>query len=212
MKSDKRTPPAVQPTMNPAQTFGAFKNVNGEQYTIRGLSPIMPQRIMESVRAEFQRLGKPVPAVPTYTVETVSGEQEIHEHNETTLVVDGNPEQTKENQNVWGEYVRLTAELDAEYNVRLMRAVFMAVEVAPTKEWREEMKFTGMDLPVENSPAEKYMFVEIRVIQSAKDLASLMTAVFRLAGVINEAAVAEVDATFQRSMEAAFTEAGVKTG
>lgn len=201
---------AAYVTTNPVQTFGTFTNAIGEQYTIHGLSPVTPQRIMESVRAEFLRAGKPVLAVPTYKVQTATGEEEIHEHDATTLVVPDNPAQTQINQDAWQEYVKSTAALDAEYNVRLMRVVFLAVTAKPTQEWRDEMAFTGVDLPAENSPAERYLYVETRVIQSAKDVASLMTGVFRLAGVISEAAVAEVDATFQRAMEEAVVEAGVK--
>jgi hypothetical protein len=70
------------------------------------------------------------------------------------------------------------------------------------------MNFLGIEIPAENTPQEKYIYIETHVIQSAIDLSKLMTGVFRLAGIISEAAIAEVDATFQRSMEAAFAEAG----
>lgn len=190
------------------RNFGSFTNAAGEHFTIKGLSPLLPQKIMEAVRGEFVRDGKALPVHPTYIVKTASEEEETHEHDETTLVIPGDAEQTRINQDTWAGYVRATAELESEYNVRLMRAVLMAVEASPTQAWREEMDFLGIPRPAENSSAEKYAYIETSVIQSVEDLTHMMTGVFRLAGVISEAAVAEVEATFRSDMETAFAQAG----
>jgi len=201
--------PNVEPK---ARNYSVFVNSANESYTLHGLSPLLPEKIQGAIKAEFERAGKTLPVVPTYEVETASGEKELHQHDATTLIVPGKEAETAENQRVWAEYVQAQAEVTEEYNNRIMKAVFMAVEAKPTQTWREEMKFLGIETPPENSQAEKYAFIETHVIQSPEDLSKLMTSVFRMAGIISEAAVAEADATFQRAVEAAYTEAGQPTG
>lgn len=194
------------------KNYGSFTNSAGETFVIHGLSPLLPQKMMDAVKAEWLRDGKQLPIVPTYVVTLAGGDTEVHEHDASTLVVEGDEKLTKINQDNWREYSRLSTSLEAEYNTRLMKAVLLAVQVTPTQEWRDEMDFMGVGRPTEKSPAEKYAFVETKVIQSALDLSKLMSAVFRLAGIISEEAIAEVDATFQRSMEEAFAEAGKSGG
>ena len=191
-----------------AHDYSVFVNSASESYVIHGLSPMLPEKLLGAVRAEYEKVKGKLPAAPTYEVETASGEKELHLHDATTLVVPNDETQTAENQATWARYTLAQAAINEEYNVRLMRAVFMAVEAKPTQGWRDEMKFLGVTTPPENSPAEKYAFIETHVIQSPEDLSKLMTSVFRMAGIISEAAVAEVDATFQRAMETAFAEAG----
>jgi hypothetical protein len=198
----------VPPTV---QNIGTFKNSAGEIYTIRGLSPVLPQKIMDSVKKEFEAKGKPLPVVPTYTAIILKGtpeeSEEIREHTEKSIL-EGTSEEVKANKIAWAAYQAASEAINNEYNARIMRAVFMAVEAKPTQEWRDEMKFIGADTPKEGTPEERYNFIETHVIQAPADLAKLMTSVFRLAGIISEAAVAEVDATFQRFVEDAYTQAG----
>jgi hypothetical protein len=208
----KKQPTVNAPVTDPTKNFGSFTNAAGKTFAISGLSPLTPQHIMESVRQKWIKDGKIIPICPTYEVVTASGEVEIHEHDATTLIVEGDAEKTKINQEKWQEYSRLSAELDGEYNIRLMRVVFLAVEAVPTDDWRNEMDFVGVDLPPKGSAQEKYLYIETEVVKSAQDIAKLMTGVFRLAGIINEAAVADAEAAFQRMLEGAFVEAGVSPG
>jgi len=188
------------------KNFGTFVNAAGETYQIRGLSPLLPEKICKAVLDEFIAGGGSILEIPTYTVKTVSGEEEIHQHDETTLVVEGDLDATKKNQADWQEYKRTTAQIDGEYSAKLMRAVFNGVQCTPSDEWRSEMRLLGIVVPADPA-AEKYLYVETRVVQSPIDISRLMTSVFRLAGIINEEAVAEAEATFQRALE----EATVKT-
>ena len=208
----KKQPTVNTPATDPTKNFGSFTNAAGKTFVISGLSPLTPQHIMESVRRKWVKDGKIIPVCPTYEVTTISGEIEIHEHDAATLIVEGNAEQTKINKETWQEYTRLSAELDGEYNTRLMRVVFLAVEAVPTDDWRNEMEFIGVDLPPKGSAQEKHLYIETEVVRSAQDIAKLMTGVFRLAGIINEAAVAEAEAAFQRMLEKAFVEAGKSPG
>jgi hypothetical protein len=194
------------------QSIGTFTNSAGEVYTIRGLSPMLPQKILDTVKAEFAAAGKTIPPIPTYTIPAneIHGE-EVHEHNETSIL-EGTPEQVEQSKAAWFAYQSAIDALNNEHTTRMMRAMFMAVDVKPTQSWRDEMKFIGAATPPENSPAEKYAFIETHVVQTPSDLTKLMTSVFRMSGIISEAAVAEVDATFQRFVEDAYSEAGKPTG
>jgi hypothetical protein len=191
-----------------ARDYSVFVNSAKETYIIHGLSPMLPDKLLGAVKAEYERVKGKIPSAPTYEVTTASGEKETHLHDGTTLVVPGDEEQTKENIRVWAEYNKAITSVNEEYNNRIMKAVFMSVEAKPTQSWRDEMKFLGIPTPPENSPAEKYSYIETHVIQSPEDLAKLTTSVFRMAGIISEAAIAEVDATFQRDVEKAFAQAG----
>jgi hypothetical protein len=181
--------------------LGSFTNSNGDVFTIRGLSPMLPDKITGAIKAEWNAAGKALPVCPTYEVVTISGEKETHFHNETTLVVDGDSELTARNQKEWSDYVRLSNEFEGENSARIMKKVFLSVDTTPTDEWRDEMQFLGIELPLRNTAAEKYLFVETKVVQSASDIAKLMTSVLCLAGVISEASKNEAEATFQRALE-----------
>lgn len=207
-KPEVTIPVSTDPTKN----FGSFTNAAGESFVIHGLSPLLPEKIMEVVRQDWAKNKKALPARPTYEIATASGEVEAHEHDETTLVVAGDEKQTKANQDKWLGYLKTQAEFDGDYNTRLMRVVLMGVEATPTDAWREEMEFIGVALPPKASMQEKYLYVETHVVQSPQDIAKLMTGVFRVAGIIGEEAIAEVEATFQRALEKAFAEAGKSIG
>lgn len=174
---------------------------------MRGLSPLLPEKLFASVREEWAKKGRSLPTIPTYEVKTVTGEVEVHEHDATTLFVEGNPEQTKLNQEKWREFSRDNRELQNEYNARLMRAMFLSIIATPTDEWRGEMAFLGVDIPPKGTPAEKYSYIENRVVQNAEDIVRLMTCVFRLTGVASEAAIADVEATFRSAVQGAVLEA-----
>lgn len=185
-----------------------FVNSAGEEYQVRGLSPLLPSKLMEQVKQEIIKRHGSLPTVPTYTVTTASGETETHDHNSTTLVVEGDEEQTKENQKVWSEYLDKQSELNRDYNARIMKSVLLGVQAIPTAEWRDDMRMMGMDVHPEGSAEERYLFIETHVIQTPEDLSGLTTLVFKRAGIIPREGSAEVEATFRGYVERAFVEAG----
>ena len=167
---------------------------------------------MDSVKVDLVKNGKGLPVVPTYEIITVTGEKEIHELDEKSIMIEGNPEQTKINQDAWNKYQDLSNELNREYNSRIMKSVLLTVQVEPTQTWRDDMKFIGIDLPVEGSSEERYLFVETSVIKNHADLSKLTLIAFQSAGIIKEEMTAEVEATFRSFMERAFIEAGRREG
>lgn len=204
------TPVTPAPT-DPTKVYTTFTNSAGQTFSIHGLSPVIPHRIMDSVKSDFIKRDGELPSIPTYEVVTVSGEKEIHEHDEKSLMVEGDPEQTKINQDAWKKYQDLSNEMISDYNSRIMKSVLMTVQAIPTKAWRDEMKFIGIELPAEGSQDEKYLFIETNVIRNHVDLSSLTLLAFQSAGIIKEEMTAEVEATFRDFMEGAFIEAARNT-
>jgi len=197
--------------VDPVGNLTTFTNSVGETYPVRGLSPLTPGKIMAGVERDRLASGKTLPKIPTYTVKTVAGEVETHEHSSSTLVVEGEATQTAINQALWDEYLRDNLELQREYNVRIMKAVLFAVQAQPTQQWRDEMVMTGVELPPEGSAEERYLYAETHVIQSPSDLSQITVQVFQMAGIIPVEATAEVEATFRSYVERAFIEAGKST-
>jgi hypothetical protein len=187
---------------------GSFTNSAGETYPVQGRSPLLYEKLGRAIEADFIAKGKPILPHPTYEITTVTGDIETHEHDATTLVKEGDPEQTEKNKAQWQEYVLQQNEMQAEYSTRSMKMVLLAVQAKPTPEWREEMAVLGIPTPPPNSVEERYSFIETHVIQSPEDLSKLMALVFRLSGLISEEAVAEAESTFQGIVERAFTQAG----
>jgi hypothetical protein len=196
----------VSPT-DPTQVFTSFTNSAGQTFMIHGLSPMLPEQINETLREEWKATGKALPKAPTYTIPaTEAHDEEIHEHTEKSLVVDGDPEQAAANQAAWKAYTEVNAEFQGEYSTRLMKKVFLAVVTPPTDQWRQEMEFVGVSIPAKGSAAEKYKFVQLEVIQSLEDVAMLQVAVLRLAGIIDEAAVDAAKASFRSFIKTAVTQ------
>lgn len=190
----------------------SFTNSAGKTYTVHGLSPILPERLMSIVRDEYVKSGKTLPVCPTYKVTTVAGDEEIHEHNPKTLAVENDPEQTKINQKDWREYSQKSLDINRLYNTRLIKSALLAVDAQPTSVWRDEMAFIGITLPLEGSAEERYMFVETEVIKSPADLSSLMILILHQSGIIDEEVAGAAEATFRRQVERAFRQAGRKAG
>jgi hypothetical protein len=195
-------------TTTPAVITGTFTNSAGEVYTVYGLSPLLPNKIMASIKNEFTRGGKSLPVCPTYIIPaTDAHSEEIHEHDEKSIL-EGTPEEVETNKTAWKEYQESTIKINREYNSRIMKAVLLTVQAQPTQDWRDRMKFIGAELPLEGSPQEIYLFVETNVIKCPVDLSGLTLIAFQSAGIIKEEMTTEVEATFRDFMERAFIEAG----
>ena len=189
---------------DPTKVFATFINSAGKVYRIHGLSPMLPQQIEDGLKTEWKEMGKFLPVIPTYEVTTASGEKELHIHDEKSIESAPASEQA-----AWKVYHEANIEFEGEKSARLMRKVFLCVDVQPTDEWRADMEFVGVKLPPKNSAQERYKYVELEVIQSADDIAMLPVTVLRLAGIINQAGAEAAKQSFRSLLGEAFTEAGV---
>lgn len=206
--SAKSTVPVVKVDKAP---LSVFINSSGEKYMIRGLSPMLPEKIKQAVESEWKAAGHALPVCPTYIIPANDVHpEEVHDHDEKSIT-EGTPEEVKANLSVWTKYVKVKSALEGEYNNRVMKAVFLSVVVTPTDEWRSEMAELGIALPTKGSVKEKYAYVETHVVQGPMDIANLMTKVMRMSGMISEEAEEQAEATFRRSLEDAYVEAGKRT-
>ena len=192
-----------EPT-DPIKVYSTFTNSAGQTYRIHGLSPMLPEQIENGLREEWKEKGRALPSVPSYEVVTSSGEKELHAHDEKSIMTASAIDQA-----LWKGYQEASAEFEGEKSSRLMRKVFLCVDVHPTDEWRADLEYVGVKLPPKGSPAERYKFVELEVIQSAEDIAMLPVAVLRLAGIINQAGEEAAKASFRSLLGQAYSQAGV---
>lgn len=190
---------------------GVFTNSSGQTYTVRGLSPMLPERIALAAEKAWLKEHAKLPECPTYQIETLGGQGEpvTQPLSEKLLVVEGDLVETQKRQDQWREYSLNKAKLDADKSMRMMRAVFMAVDVSRERldKWRKSMEFIGADLPDVGTPEEAYQYVETEVVQTPADLAGLMVAVFRAAGIINKETAETAEATFRTFVESAVNSA-----
>ncbi len=174
---------------------GTFTTIDGEKYTITGLTRMMIDRVSESVKMSWELEEKrPLPKRPTYTVsgeDVLGGEDAVYYHTKDTL-------ETDEDIEAWAKYEAEQSELDARVYKQMMYQAFNCVEV-PIEELKryvvDQRDNHGIALP----DPEKYMarvkrvFVEDKVIHnSEEEMMRLFSESLRVAGVIQdeEAAVA----------------------
>lgn len=179
------------------ESAGIFVNAAGHNFPIRGLSPMLPDLIRQGLEEEWKKTEE-LPSKPTYTVPTITGEPEVHEHNEGSL-------QTDEDKAAWEKYVLKRDEFDKKLNERVMKAVFLRgvmLTIPDIEAWISEMKAMGISVP-EDAAERRYLYVRTEVIQSVEDVGNLMIAVLRLSGTINEEAVAAAEAAFRSATQEA---------
>ena len=178
-----------------SEIIKSFTNSAGNVYPVHGISPLLPDLIRTAVTSEWNRAGRALPEVPAYEVELADGHKQKFPHNETTL-------ETDEDRAAWAAYQAADNEFEQEINLRVLKAVCLAVDVDPMqdKAWREEQAVIGVDLP--ENPAElRLQYVQTQVIKSADDTARLMTAVMVISGLMDEDQAAAAEAAFRGEME-----------
>jgi hypothetical protein len=174
---------------------GTFTTLNGDKYTITGLTRMMIDRVSESVKMSWELEDKrPLPQRPTYVVsgeDVFGGEDAVYYHTEETL-------ETDEDKDAWAKYKSEQSELDARIYKQMMYASFNCVEV-PLEELqryvRDQRDNHGLSLPdpKKYGARVKRVFVEDNVIcNDETEMMRLFSEALKVAGVIQdeEAAVA----------------------
>lgn len=164
-----------------------FTNSRGREIVIIGLSPFLIDKI---------RASGDIPEPPTYIIETVAGDEEIHTHDETTLEIEGDPEQTKVNQEAWQKYLDDSEVAQSGVNEKflrllLLRGIDLDLEEYEQGDWIAEQEAFGIDVP-ENPIDRKVHYVQTEILSSFDDVINLLMRVMSLSGLDQEAmAVAE---------------------
>jgi hypothetical protein len=173
---------------------GEYITSQGKKIRIVGLSPFL----IDKMRASGD-----IPEPPTYIVETVAGDEEIHTHDETTLEVEGDPEQTKANQKAWREFVEASELAQREVNERflrllLLRGIDLDIEDYERGDWVKEQRSLGIDIP-EDPVEKKVHYVQTEILSSFDDVINLLTRVMSLSG-LDEEAMATAEASFRSAI------------
>lgn len=176
--------------------LGTYKNVSGETFKIRGVSPMAIEYLKEEARKEWESISnKPLPSRPTYTVETAAKETETYYHSKDTL-------ETEEDKKNWVEWEESQKEVNKLYNLKLIKMCALCIEVDPQKlkEWEEEQAFLGVTIP-KNALEKKYRYVETRAITSKVDVIKLISAVFAITGIASEEDIRKAEKSFLDKVE-----------
>lgn len=169
-----------------------------EYISTRGIRAIfrpLPFSLKARIETDYER-DHPRPAVPTYTVETIGGDTETHEHDKTTVVGDPDAEAA------WAAYLRETELWEEQINRRFFRAILASCVTFPDvdfEEWAERMEYLGVTVP-ENRYERLYVFVDTEFVGSRDD----MTAFYRIPMQLTlekSAALEAVERMFQRAVE-----------
>ena len=184
-----------------------YTTSTGKKIVLHGLPPMMVERLQAQYDARK-------PKIPTYIIIDIAGTEEIHDHNITTLEVEGDPVETEKNKKLWDEYVKGTAAIDKESSEAMMRMIMLrGVYVSDYDEngsWIDEQEFLGLTIPSDTS-ARRYHYVQTEIIGDANDLNTIMTIVMKLSGIPEEY-LREAEHLFQSAMEEAASQGFDSTG
>lgn len=184
-----------------------YTTATGKKIVLHGLPPMMVERLQAQYDARK-------PKIPTYIVIDIAGSEEIHDHNITTLEVEGDPVETEKNKKLWDEYVKGTAAIDKESSEAMMRMIMLrGVYVSDYDEngsWVEEQEFLGLQIPTDAS-ARRYHYLQTEIIGDVNDLNTIMVIVMKLSGIPEEY-LREAENLFQSAMEEAASEGFDSTG
>lgn len=164
-----------------------FVNSAGDEFEIVGLSPLMLPSLAEGVA---------VPKKPTYTVETVGGDVETHEHDETTL-------QTEEDHKAWNAYKMHSRLYERELTDRILACVLLEGVVLPedldVSRWEKRQRMMGITVP-QDEEEKMLLYKRSQVIKSTSDIEALIVAVMGLTGV-DQGAIDLARQSFPDTME-----------
>ncbi len=139
----------------------------------------------------------PMPEPPTYTVDTITGVQEVHPYDEATVAALGTEEATA----AWAEYQQKLKAATSAYNQALMRLVMLRgikFELPATDEWIQEQKWIGLAVP--DDPRERKLhWLETEALATLEDYTELLNGVMEASGIPQEV-LDQAEATFRREV------------
>lgn len=173
-----------------------FQTSNGVRLTIHGVSQVLLQKVVQSVK---------FPEPPYYENETATGDKERQTIDENFLKgEDLTPEERKLFTSQLEAYQKALHEAEADQNKRVNNAIFLkGIEIPKDmdneEEWLEEQQFLGVEVP-EDRFERRIHYIQTEILQTPADLASVMEMVMQLSGVPSKE-LAEAKRLFQHSLE-----------
>lgn len=180
MPTPRRKPPKRSnghaPAIIPADRV-AFTTSRGVTVRLLKYTPLDDATFEDSVRADWQAAGRPLPAKPTYTIVALGDVEEVHEHDPKTIK--GNPEAEA----AWAAWEKDETEFNQEvYSLRVRSYVidFMEFDVRP--EWLAKAKAKRLHVPEDEYEA-KVFWAQVEVWDGMADFFQAITLSAELAGV-----------------------------
>ena len=152
-----------------------FVTSTGVEITLKSISPVLMAKVRTSV--EF-------PKRPTYEAKTITGDIEVHEHDETTLETDGDRE-------AWQRYLVEFMQAEQEQARRVGNALFKrgidyeVLELPEDDRWIKEQKELGVKVP--KDPLErKRHWLETEAFTTEVEIQRLSLRLMAMSGVSEE--------------------------
>lgn len=151
-----------------------FETRNGIKVILRGMPPLIPQMVANSV---------PMPDPPTYSVPTADGGEEIWEHDESTL-------STPEDRAEWDAYLEAKNKAETDVTEKLLRAILIeSVKLDVSEEqvavWKRKQELIGLPVPADDEELMLH-FKEVEVFPDVESIQFIMNKVLELTGVSRE--------------------------
>jgi hypothetical protein len=175
-----------------------FTNSVGDTFRILPLNPLEEDLIRQSIAAEWKAAGKPLAELPSYTVETVTGEKQ-------TIQVDS--KEKAEGAGIataWATYLAAKDAFDQEYMARFLDSCFLCVDDDPEKYPRWRMRMKVKQIPIPEDDGERFiLFCKTWVIRSQDDIPGLIFAATKTMMNVSEEAMQAAEDMFRRTVEKA---------
>lgn len=155
-----------------------------EYVTSRGVK-IKFVGIANLIRSLQKSLDATKPMPPKYSVKTMGGAVEWHDHDATTI-------NTQEEKDAYASYLAKKAEWDTESNYKLMRLILIEgieIPIPANGDWKNKQRALGIDIPenTDDDPfKERIHYIETEIIGSKQDYKEIFLGVTRIAGVSEE--------------------------
>ena len=164
-----------------------FTNSKGITVKLTGVPPLVIPMIADSID---------YPEKPTYSIETVTGDVEIHEHDETTLATD-------EDKEVWAKYQLAYENAEEELTAKMLNAILIegvfVEEITSAERWIKRQQLMG--IPVSDDEEERLLhYKQSEIARSSSDIEFIMDKVMELTGV-NPEDLALARSSFQDPVE-----------
>lgn len=143
--------------------------------TLHSMPPLIVTRVAETIT---------FPDKPTYTIKLESGDEEVHDHDKTTLV-------SPEDRSAWEKYITEYSAAESETTYKILRAVLMeGVDVEIPDEqlirWKKRQELMG--IPVSEDFEEMLIhYKETEIIGGKEDMQDILNEVMKLSGITEEA-------------------------
>lgn len=175
-----------------------FETTAGVKIKIQPISMLDLQLAQRAVENEFRERGEPIDP-PTYEIEVLGGEKEVHPHTETTIQDAGMEEKAS-----WERYLEAIGKMQMEIQDRtaLVFLEGICIELPADDAWiKRRKRLFGEDVP-EDEDQRKLYYINNVLLKTPADKAGLMLDIQRLSltGTSQEAIEAMED-LFRRQVE-----------